>query len=77
MYAVDGGDYGGSYFVVCENNNTHIDCVQLPDKNIVRVPLKSFNVGLSGNLLKHVAILPEGVYAYCKEIYEKHKNTNI
>ncbi len=74
MYAVAGGDYGGTYFVVCKQTAAYIDCVQLPEKTVVSVPNSSFTTGLTGKLLQHVADLPEGVYAYCKEIYE---NNNI
>ena len=74
MYAVDAGDYGGTYFVVCDNTGAHVNCVQLPDKEIVNVPVKDFTAGIEQNIVKHVADLPDGVYAYCKAIYE---NNNI
>lgn len=74
MYAVDAGDYGGSYFVVCDNTDAYVNCVQLPDQSIVNVPVKDFSAGIEQDIVKHVAVLPEGVYAYCKAIYE---NNNI
>lgn len=74
MYAIDAGQYGGSYFVVCDDSDTHITCVQLPDKEVVQVPVNDFNQGMQNDIVKHVADLPESVYAYCKAIYE---NINI
>ena len=74
MYAVNAGDFGGTYFVVCNNTSTHIDCVQLPEKSIVSVPVEDFKSGINEKIVKHVALLPDGVYAYCKDIYE---NNNI
>lgn len=74
MYAVDAGDYGGSYFIVCENTDTHVNCVQLPEQSVVSVPVSDFKTGVEKNLVNRVATLPDGVYAYCKAIYE---NNNI
>lgn len=76
MYAVNAGTYGGQYIVVCENQSDKLDFVTLPDKAVMSVTMKDFHEGVEKNIITHVADLPDGVYAYCKDIYE-NKNNNI
>lgn len=77
MFAVDHGDYAGSYFVVCHQDVDSIGCVQLPDMQTVDVPSAEFTRGLENNVLTWVALLPEEVYNYCKQAYRHEQNNNI
>ena len=77
MFAVDHGDYAGSYFVVCLTGADNIGCVQLPDMQTIDVPTVEFTRGLKNNVLTWVALLPKDVYNYCKQVYNYEQDDNI
>lgn len=76
MYAVNAGTYGGMYLVAVEEKEQEYMFVTLPDRVVLNVPVSDINDGIDKDIITHVASLPDGVYAYCKKIYEDRKKDN-
>ena len=76
MFAINHGDLGGQYIVLCGKSAKDRSFVSLPEKKIIVVPEADFSEGIEKDVITFVASLPDEVYVYCKEIYEKEV-TNI
>ena len=76
MYAVNYGDYGGSYIIQCNKTKTHRKFLRLPEQETLDVPLSAFDHGLKTGVIDFVANIDKDVYNYCKHIYNE-KNNNL
>lgn len=77
MYAVQHGDYGGSYLVLCREDPEYKYFYRLPEKKVLKVPVNDYTQGIEKKILDFVANLPEEMHNYCKELFNNEENNNI
>ena len=71
MFAVNAGDYGGSYLIVIDEQPDTVCCLRLPEKTRLLVPRSSFESGVTEKVVEFVASIDDSVYNYCKQVYEQ------
>ena len=73
-YAVTNGSYVGEFLVYMEQEDSSYCFLSLPDMQIRRIPIKEYDIGVTGGLLDKVEVLPEDIHQLCEEQYRKNKN---
>lgn len=80
VYFVNGGKYGGDYFViVSENSEGYVMFNLTPDSSsekIINVPKEKLLSGVSEKIVDFVERLPYNIYIDCKNVYLKNENSN-
>lgn len=69
MYAVEHGDYAGTYFIVIDKTDDTYKCLTLPRQSHLEIPNDAFDRGLQNSIIDKVADLPDDIYNYCKHVY--------
>lgn len=80
VYFVNGGKYGGDYFVIVgENTEGYVMFNLTPDSNsekVISVPKEKLLTGVSEKIVDFVERLPYNIYIDCKNVYLKNENSN-
>ena len=73
IYAVDGGDYMGEFFVLVEKLQDYI-FLSLPDFHIRTVSEDKLQIGLDKNILDFREKLPVDIFKECIKKYNEIKS---
>jgi len=80
VYFVNGGKYGGDYFVIVgENSEGYVLFNLTPDSSsskVVSVPKEKLLSGVNEKIVDFVERLPYNIYIDCKNVYLKNENSN-
>lgn len=76
FYAVLQGTYKGSFFVFIKQELEHIYCITLPEKQILRSPIKDFSIAVRDGVIELIKKLPKNVYNTVEEEFIKLNNIN-
>lgn len=73
IYAVNGGDYMGEFFVLVEHESDLI-FLSLPDFHIRRVPIDKYDIGIKEKILEFQEKLPKDIFKECIKKYNEIKD---
>tara|TARA_R110002073_G_scaffold56142_1_gene143157 strand:- start:332 stop:559 length:228 start_codon:yes stop_codon:yes gene_type:complete len=74
IYAVNGGDYLGEFFVYMDVQGDEYHFLSLPKMELRKVPKDKFAFAIDGKVLEFVEKLPTDTYQVCKSQYENINN---
>ena len=77
IYAVNGGDFLGEFFVYMETKDEIHFFLSLPKMQKREVPNDNFVFGLDNKIIEQVENLPSSTYDVCRAQYEKDINEDI
>jgi hypothetical protein len=70
IYAVNGGDYLGEFFVFMAAQGNEYHFLSLPKMSLRKVPKDKFVSAIDGKVLELVEKLPADTYKVCRSQYE-------
>lgn len=76
FYAVLHGTYKGNFFVFINQEFNNVNCLLLPDKQILKSPYKDFCKALKDEVFELVEKLPKKVFKTVEDEYLKLNNSN-
>lgn len=80
LYFVNGGKYGGDYYVIVgQNFEGYILFNLTPDsksEKVISVPKEKLLSGVNEKIVDFVERLPYNIYIDCKSVYLKNENSN-
>lgn len=75
LYAIEGGDFLGEFFLYFEKTNRDYLFLSLPGMFVRKVPIEAFERGINNKILVPYKKLPLNVFKICDEQFKHSKKT--